>query len=207
VNALQEGQALHQPANAVMDSEPRLVGRGMTVSAPPATYRFLEGWGEAAFAAAPSIGSRIGGHGRILIPGRRRSSSPGANRVAMMEDNILDSPDRAGGWRGANERPFPATPHRTVRAVLPHTALRRASRGRMRTRRIANGSGQAIDASKAAFGAGPSLFRLWSRGRPRYQCGAQYSSARHEPSSANVAQRGVRSLRKLAWGAKHVIAR
>jgi len=67
VNALQEGKSLNQPAHAVMDSKPGFVGRGMTVAAPPAPYRFLEGWGEAALATSPSIGSRIGRHGRILI--------------------------------------------------------------------------------------------------------------------------------------------
>src|SRR6202011_2560299 len=65
VNALQEGQALDQPADPVVDGEPGFVGRGMTVPAPPATDRFLESWGEAAFTA--TIGSHIGRHGRILI--------------------------------------------------------------------------------------------------------------------------------------------
>jgi len=68
MNALQEGESLHQPANAVMDSEPGFVGRGVTVAAPPAPDRLLEGWGEATLAAAASIGSRIGWHGRILFP-------------------------------------------------------------------------------------------------------------------------------------------
>jgi len=70
VNALQEGEALHQPANAVMHGEPGFVGCGMTVAAPPATDRLLERWGETALAASPTFGSRIGRHGRILIPGR-----------------------------------------------------------------------------------------------------------------------------------------
>jgi hypothetical protein len=65
VNALQEGQALDQPSDPVVDGEPGFVGRGMTVAAPPATDRFLESWGEAAFTA--TIGSHIGRHGRILI--------------------------------------------------------------------------------------------------------------------------------------------
>src|SRR5438046_5041491 len=44
VNALQEREALHQPADAVVDREPRFVRPGMTVAAPPAPDRLLEGW-------------------------------------------------------------------------------------------------------------------------------------------------------------------
>jgi len=39
----------------------------MTVTAPPPTDCFLEGWGKTAFAASPTVGPRIRRHGRILV--------------------------------------------------------------------------------------------------------------------------------------------
>jgi len=89
VNALQEGEALHQPANAVMHGEPGFVRRRMTVAAPPAPYRFLEGWGEAPFAAAATIGSHIGRHGRILS-GRGREDNAGVrlSEIMAMADRL-----------------------------------------------------------------------------------------------------------------------
>src|SRR2546421_11526565 len=72
VDALEERKALHQPANPVVHREPGFLSRGMTVAPPPAAYRLLEGWGKAA--VAPTSGSCIGGHPRILFRALRAAS-------------------------------------------------------------------------------------------------------------------------------------
>src|SRR6266853_6214838 len=100
MNALQEGEALHEQADPVVDGEPGFVGRGMAVTAPPPPDCLLEGWREATFAAAASIGSRIGRHGRILIPGRCQPSNRGPTGIAIipeMEAFAAPAGARAGG--------------------------------------------------------------------------------------------------------------
>jgi len=76
MDALEQRQALYQPADPVVYGEPGFLRWGMPVVAPPAADRLLEGWGKAA--VAPAIGSGIGGHARILIPGRPTSSRDNA---------------------------------------------------------------------------------------------------------------------------------
>src|ERR1700694_2354242 len=66
MDALQQRQAFHQPADPVVHGEPGFAGPGVSMAATPATHRFLEGRGEPAV-ATPTIGSRIGRHGWILI--------------------------------------------------------------------------------------------------------------------------------------------
>jgi hypothetical protein len=67
VNALQQREALDQPADSVVDGKPGFVGRWMAVTAPPTTDCFLEGWGKTTFSASAAVGPRIRRHARILI--------------------------------------------------------------------------------------------------------------------------------------------
>src|SRR5919201_79318 len=49
MNALQVRETLDQPSDAIVDGEPGLLRRRMTMPPPPATDRLLEGWGKSTF--------------------------------------------------------------------------------------------------------------------------------------------------------------
>ena len=66
---------------------------------------------------------------------RRRSRMVGS--PAVMEPSIGGA-GRVGNRRGTGEGPFPVPPHRTVRAVFPHTALRPSSSGGIHSATISN---------------------------------------------------------------------
>jgi hypothetical protein len=83
-----------------MHGEPGFVGPGVSMATTPATHRFLEGWGEPAF-ATPTIGSRIGRHGRILIGLNTPTATEGgrgrADNAGVRLSDIMATANRLAG--------------------------------------------------------------------------------------------------------------